>query len=41
MYVQGGQDQITTFEMHAIQLIIEIFKWNKNQFVAYNGKFYK
>ena len=38
--IQGDGDQMTIFEMVAIQLIFEILEWNKRQFVVNEGKFY-
>ena len=37
---QGGPDQMTTYEMAAIHLILEIFEWNQMHFVAKDGKFF-
>ena len=38
--IQNGRDQITIFEMDAIQLILDILEWNKWQYEAKDGKFY-
>ena len=37
-HIQGGPDQMTTFEMAAIHSILQIFEWNKKYSEAKDGK---